>query len=305
MLFVAACMGMVAQAADRIDLRNDEIQAVINPDVGRLVHLSLTGGSNLLRRVQGVQPDRLSWLNVGGDWLWPLDQAHWPSLPQGSEWPPPRVLATMPWRVVESSEGSVVLVRQYGSPLHIVVRREYRLQGPVLVIDQSLRRTADSDIPVVLWQIAQVGQGSTVFLPVSPSVEGKVVSLMAGKNPPEPIQSMTGGQGFPVNSGAEYKLGSGAGDWVAAQSPFGALALWVDNPSGEFPDPGSHVTTYVNEGLGYVEIETLSPELPLQKGDSLANRVFLRPISPDDSTGLLRRLSDKTQRHQLFKSSSR
>ena len=78
---------------------------------------------------------------------------------------------------------------------------------------------------------------------------------------------------YRVSPGAETKLGSDSPrGWIAAAKGTNLVFESVANSAtGDYPDGGSVVEVYSNQGLGYSEIETLSPELVLAPGTVLEN----------------------------------
>lgn len=69
---------------DAIRLSNGLVEAVIVPEIGRIMHFGLVDGRNVLwndTRWNGAKPDG-TWRNLGGDKLWPWPQDRW-------DWPPP------------------------------------------------------------------------------------------------------------------------------------------------------------------------------------------------------------------------
>ena len=60
---------------------NSEIEAVIVPDIGRVMSFSLRGGENVFwedRSLDGQDPDwNKGWINFGGDKTWPAPEAEW------------------------------------------------------------------------------------------------------------------------------------------------------------------------------------------------------------------------------------
>jgi hypothetical protein len=78
---------------------------------------------------------------------------------------------------------------------------------------------------------------------------------------------------YRVSEGAETKLGSDSPrGWIAAAKGSNLIFESVANTAaGDYPDGGCVVEVYSNQGLGYSEIETLSPELELAPGTVLQN----------------------------------
>ena len=278
-------------------IQNDQAEAVFVPAVGRLVHFALLGGASPLRlepALAGKTPAAgASFFNVGGDWFWPVSQARWPALAaDGKDWPPPALLADeTPWTCSAWTDADgapcVQFVRRYGAPLNVEATRLFRLEptSAVLIVRQRLERTAPSEIPVVLWNVSQIAQAEQIALPTekNSAFRGGLKALM-GRLPPRKQLARCGDAAvYRVSPGAETKLGSDSPrGWIAAargtEIVFEAVANTV---AGTYPDGGCVVEVYSNQGLGYSEIETLSPELALEPGTVLENVLRIQLASTE------------------------
>lgn len=267
-------------------LQNDRAEAVLVPAIGRLIHFAPRLGQSLLRLDPALQgqtpPEGERFFNIGGDWLWPVAQARWPAFAEdGQDWPPPALLADRPWTCSAWTDADGVqcalLAREYGEPLHIQVSRLFRLApgAAELVVQQRIERTAPSDIPVVLWNISQIAQAEQVVLPVEArsKFRGGLKALMGRKPSRKNLVPCGEAAVYRVSPGAETKLGSDSPrGWIAAVRGTNVIFESVANQApGDYPDGGCVVELYSNHGLGYSEIETLSPEVALAPGTVLEN----------------------------------
>lgn len=274
---------------DAIILSNDAISAVVVPSLGRLVFLaSSLDAPNSLRFAaeDGAPiPEGEAFFNVGGDWLWPVLQSRWPSLPgaNGADWPPPALLADAPWTwEIMDIPPCLILSRDYPAPLNIHVERYFipsMESDESLSVVQTIERTAPSDIPVALWQVSQVP------FPDEITAEAATYHLMAGQLPPSAGDALIADtSGFKLGFNAtladadEFKLGFNA--------PAESLTALRDDQSfsvaqefeDDFADTDDALQLYVNHGLGYAELETLTPECLLPPGaDPLRNHILLTP----------------------------
>ena len=278
-------------------IQNAQAEAVFVPAVGRLVHFARLDGASPLRlepALAGKTPAAgETFFNVGGDWFWPVSQARWPALAaDGKDWPPPAVLGDeTPWTCSAWTDANgapcVQFVRHYGAPLNVEATRLFRLEptSAVLVVRQRLERTAPSEIPVVLWNVSQIAQAEQIALPTekNSAFRGGLKALM-GRLPPRKQLARCGDAAvYRVSPGAETKLGSDSPrGWIAAargtEIIFEAVANTV---AGTYPDGGCVVEVYSNQGLGYSEIETLSPELVLEPGTVLENVLRIQLASTE------------------------
>lgn len=267
-------------------LQNDQAEAILVPALGRLVHFTSREGSSPFRlepSLRGLIPSgNETFFNIGGDWLWPVAQARWSSLADNSRnWPPPPVLADGPWTCSAWTDADgtpcALLSREYGAPLYILVSRLFRLEPgkAALTIQQRIERTAPSDVPVVLWNISQISGAEQVAMPVDADSKfpNGLKSLMGKKPSHDQLLPCGDIAVYQVAEGAETKLGTDSPrGWIAAARSNHVIFESVLNPlQGAFPDGGCVIELYSNHGLGYSEIETLSPEVNLPPGKVLEN----------------------------------
>lgn len=269
-----------------ITLENDRIQAVIAPEAGRLIHLSLLHQANLLRQDSAlagqINEGEGDWINHGGDWFWPSAQTNWPAL-SGHIWPPVRLIDGRPWegRGWRSADGSqhVLISQDYPAPLAVQVSREFSLHptGSCLRVTQTARAYGDSEIPVTLWNITQVAQTRAAFLPYDSERKNEgIVPLMFGDPEPDAVQWCHGMLIYTPEPDTQRKLGSQARSaWIAAlRGDTLLLESASQSPEGAVhPDGDLTVEMFSLPGMDYVEIETLSEERLLKEGDVLQNEL--------------------------------
>jgi len=266
-------------------LHNPALSVAVVPAVGRIVSLNYKGGENLLRMdssLAGHVPAAgkiETWMNLGGDWLWPVAQSRWTSL-AGADWPPPAALAERSWNgnAWKDVDGAscCLLSREYGAPLNLKVTRLIKLDPSAarVTVRQRVERTGDAEVPAVLWNISQIGGASRVFLPTDSesALEKGFKALLFGA--PDDRQLTSCERTLVYATGGEHKLCSDSKRaWIAAQKG-GVVVVeraTSDDQDGRHPDGGCAVEMYSNAGLGYTEIETLSVEKNLKPGGSLQN----------------------------------
>jgi hypothetical protein len=301
-----------------IVLANRQVEVTILPAAGRIAGLRYGGLDNVLRfdtnlavwaATHPATDD--NWRNFGGDWLWPVCQAHWTAR-FGRHWPPQTFIDGQPWqaRAWSSDDGSqtCLLRMDVGAPLFVTITRRIRLdpEQALLTIRQRIERAADSDVPMALWNISQIAAARRVVFPVDTDAafpDG--FRILDFGPPPAAIIDRCPGDviALDVLAGTEHKLGSGSPrGWVAAQREGVLIVEQAESrtPGGAYPDGGCRIEVYANSGLGYTEIETLSEERVLAAGESLENTltVSLHRAAPDlsacDLVARLRELIGET-----------
>jgi hypothetical protein len=293
-------------------LQNDRAAAVLAPDIGRLVYFAPLQGTSPFRleaSMQGKTPAQGdNFFNIGGDWFWPVSQARWASFSgDGKNWPPPALLADLPWTCSAWTDADgaqcAEFIREYGEPLNIQVSRLFRLApgSSALVVQQHIERTAPSAIPVVLWNISQIAQAEQIVMPIDKKSKfrGGLKTLMGRKPSRQQLVRCGDASVYCIRSGAETKLGSdSARGWIAAARTTNLIFESVANTTtGDYPDGGCLIEVYANQGLGYSEIETLSPELDLAPGTVLENTLRIEistletPLAACPLAGAVRKLA--------------
>lgn len=283
-------------------LQNSVVEIVIVPSIGRIAKISYKGGDNLLRLDAGLKDNGESWLNYGGDWIWPLAQSRWTTMAKSdtafaeASWPPPSSLAEKPWTGTawKDADGTLCcqMAREYGEPINIKVSRLIKLdrEAARFTIRQRIERTAASELPVVLWNISQIADASRIVIPQGPDsmFEKGVKALMFAMPDDKRLTSCGHTLVYDATEG-EHKLCSDSKrSWIAAQK--GGVVIvertTSEDTQGIRPDGGCNVEMYSNAGLGYSEIEMLSVEKKLLPGESLQNLIAVDLLEADSSLSI-------------------
>ena len=114
-------------------LENESMKVVIVEATGRVAHLGLKGGPNLLRQDEellGKVPDgKDRVLNYGGEWLWPVARSRWEAI-DGKPWPP-EALAEREWKgsawITADGRHCCTMTLSYGDPVNVHVSRLFKL----------------------------------------------------------------------------------------------------------------------------------------------------------------------------------
>ncbi|GEM_PF-713444 len=290
-------------------ISNDAMEVVASPKNGRLLHLSLKGKENLLNQNEGLSgqlppAEEGDWMNYGGDWLWPVHQGQWKAL-TGQEWPPLRVMDSLPWKgdawTEEDGTQVIRLTGTFAPPVSAIVERVFRLapgNEATLEVEQTINRTKASDLPVSLWQISQVRGATETYLDVNPDsdLENGYRVIAFDQPNEEVLQKVDGALVLFGARNGEFKLGSD-GQWIAARRGTQVLVQWSTQPGpeGPLPDGGCSVVLYANAGLGYTEIESQTAEVALPNGEKIHNTLRYRILEigeNDPPDAVIRTLRD-------------
>ncbi|MBT3294757.1 MAG: hypothetical protein HN919_22775 [Verrucomicrobia bacterium] len=272
-------------------LQNDTASVVIVPQVGRMMHLGLRDGVNVLRNdpaLLGKPPLKDStWTHYGGDWLWPVAQSRWPAFNK-TDWPPPAVLCDAAWegRAWREPDGrqSCLLTRHYGAPINAVVMRQFTLDPgkPLVTVQQRIVATADVRLPLTLWSITQLDAPQQVFFPVrATSAFKKGYKVMMGDAPPGPTIGCREVMAVDLIKRDLSKIGMDAPvPWIAARQHDVVTVVRARHPfSGAYPDGGCSLQLFAMGRGQYAEIETLSPEFHLRAGESRGNTLTIELLN--------------------------
>ncbi len=270
-------------------LENDTATVVVVPETGRMTHLGLRGGVNVLRNdpeLHGKAPLKDStWTNYGGDWLWPVAQSRWPALTADkADWPPPEFMRDASWDAYAWREPdgrqSCLLIRYYGAPVNAVVMRQFTLAPgrPVVSVHQRMVAVTDALIPLTFWSITQIDAPQQVLFPVrANSAFEKGYKVMMGDTPPGPMTDCNEVMACELLKADLSKIGMDAPEpWIAARKHDVVTVVRANHPiSGDFPDGGCSLQLFAMGRGKYAEIETLSPEFHLRAGESLGNTLTI------------------------------
>ncbi len=266
-----------------VTLSNPSLKATVNPSVGRLVRFTPANHANLLYLsrqsldanvlANDVDPGG-SW-DWGGDKVWNSLQADWKDkYPQGKRWPPPDTVDGFKWFIDGRDERSVTIRSPRLGDVNAVVRRRFTLdeKAPAMTVVNTIRRFAASDIPVHVWSVSQVDPPAFTLID---RAAGEPVELMG-----EPAAAMTlldGGSAIQLTNAPDgSKLGV-MGRWIAAV--YDDLILVQSAPLHPDAFYGEQSSVELFTGKRYVELETLSPLVDLQAGESLTHVVTWRVLS--------------------------
>jgi hypothetical protein len=268
-------------------LENATTTVVVVPETGRVMHLSLRGGANVLRNdpeLLGKAPlEDATWTNYGGDWLWPVAQARWVEFNK-TDWPPPEVVRDAAWDACAWREPdgrqSCLLIRYFGVPVNAVVMRQFTLDAgkPTVTVQQRIVATADSAVPLTLWSVTQIDAPQQVFFPVRVTSRFKKgYKMMMGDAPPGPMTSCDEVFACDMVGPGLSKIGMDAPvPWIAARKHDVVTIVRASHPfSGDYPDGGCSLQLFTPGRNTYAEIETLSPEFHLRTGESLGNTLTI------------------------------
>jgi hypothetical protein len=251
-------------------LTNREFEAVVVPQVARIMRYGPVGGGNLLwvndettpaALGDGGEPPRVGgWINYGGYKLWPAPQKDW-------GWPPPAELDAGPCTVEVLGDGAICLTGSPGPKEGVRFDRIIRLAatGSRLDIDQVMVNVSqDRTVTWAIWDVTQVPGQGVAFAPLGQEAEYRVETKA------EPGDAMRAVQGMlRLEPAAEaYKAFiSGPPGWLGCICEGWLFVKAFDIDEAPVPEPETAREIWVGP-TGYMELEIVGPAVTLRPGES-------------------------------------
>jgi hypothetical protein len=268
-------------------LSDGRTEAVVVPEIGRVMRYGFLGGSNFLWNSPQKTYGENEWKNWGGDKTWPAPQLWWPVI-AGRNWPPDpawdgnahtaRVLPNNHLQMtsdVASGFGGRV-VRDFG----------FERNGD-FAIRQTVEKVKGEPLLLSIWNVTQIEPPDAIFLPLNPRsiykdnfhwlMPPNEEPLIVNKTPT--LLQIHPSVGVSVKN--LYKVGVDSRVVAVAAVKDGiAMMEKATHQDGEYPDGaagggGFPVEVYNNGDSQkyYVELELLSPLHLLQKGSRYQHTV--------------------------------
>lgn len=258
---------------DALVLSNGQVEAVIVPQVGRVMQFRFPGTPGPFWENPawfGKSPDPRSseWGNFGGDKTWPAPQADWPKL-TARAWPPPAGFDAMPVQAGPDSRG---LTLTSGVDPHYGIRTRRRVElppgQPVMRLVTEYEKVSGDPVRVAVWVITQLRDPVEVFLRASAAPTFPAGYRKQSADEPAGLRVDGGLISLRRDSRQAAKIGTDGGDLLWVGTGEMVRILCPRGPEPDYPDEGASVEVYTNpDPLPYVELETLGPLVTLKTGD--------------------------------------
>lgn len=272
-------------------LTNGTAEAIIVPQIARIMRYGFVGGANLLWNNPselGKAGDIKGWRNFGGDKPWPWPQDDWPQwLQRDANWPPPPEADQTPQTVQLIGANTVRLISPILAKTGLRIVRDITLAetGTRLYTVTKLERVEEGfDFPVGAWAITQTPfvRGSlVVHLPPGESTLAEGWRIMGDKTPLQSVRRSKDGVTLTVDRDPEAKSGRKLGfdgDVIAGLIGDTMLVIRADAPGSQGFEwrPGERGQIYVSDaGSPYIEWEFTSPVKPIKKGERVTLATML------------------------------
>lgn len=257
-------------------LHNAAVEAVVVPEVGRVMSFRFREGENVLWQDASLagqtgDADGRQWVNFGGDKTWPAPEAEWKNHTGNPKWMPPSGFDGLP-ATARVDGRAVILVSAVDAAYGVRASRRITLQGdtPVMQIETTYERASGAPIRVGIWVITQFIDPVAVYVPV-PAGSKFRDGHFSFRDAPWPQLSVQDGLiRVTRDRQASHKLGSDAERmlWVGASAM--CLVQAPRDTTAAYPDRGASAEVYTNpDPKAYVELETLGPLADLKPGERI------------------------------------
>lgn len=245
-------------------LSNGQVEAIIVPEVGRVMQFRFKGGENTFwenNQVYGQAPNPKSakWDDFGGDKAWPAPQSEWEKI-TGRSWPPPATFESMVVGVkVNSTE--VMLIYPVDPFYGIRAYRKITLdpEKPVMKITTTYKQVKGHPQQISVWTVTQLRDPVMVYAAVpQPSIFPQGYNKQS-ENLPANLKVENGLLSLTRDRNQSHKIGSDASTllWMDKK-----VAVRMDSPrvaGATYPDNNSSAEIYTSlDPKAYIELEFLS-----------------------------------------------
>jgi hypothetical protein len=248
-------------------LSDGRSEAVIVPELGRVMRFGFPGGPNWLWNSPTPVITYGGWKNWGGDKTWPGPERDWAQW-YGAGWPPPQDWDATPHQATELPGARLRTTSEISKFTGTRVVREYGFNKDDFVVSQTIEKVQGPPLKMSVWGITQLGPMDAIYLPLNPNSAYKNNWVWQTKPAPEARLSNIAADLLEIRptSGKNYKVGADSlNTTILAVKGDVALRLRTPRAEGEYPDGapfyGTPIEVYVNgdKKAPYAELEMLSP----------------------------------------------
>ncbi|PQV63019.1 protein of unknown function (DUF4380) [Abditibacterium utsteinense] len=254
---------------DAFKLTNGKTEAIIVPQIGRVMRFGKVGGPNLLWNAADSAPKNAGWKNYGGDKTWLAPQSSWKQFHSSDNWPPDPAFDGKPHRSEVLSGGKLRMTTPL-SPTGIRISRTFYFDDKgEFVIEQTATKEKGAPVRAGIWSITQVVPGEAIFMARNRnSTYAEGFHKMGNVGEAQKIEVVN------PNLLRITPSSAGAGGKIGVDSPISSLVSVRDGvaflqkaiqPAGLYPDgeggAGFPTELYINGDAKafYVEMEILGP----------------------------------------------
>lgn len=260
---------------DSYILSNSQVEAIIVPEIGRIMQFRFEGGENTFwgdSQLYGKTPNLKSeeWNNFGGDKTWPAPQSKWEDITIRS-WPPPTTFDSVPIKA-KLENNQVTLISEIDPFYGIRFYRQIRLESnqPIMKVTTTFEKVKGDSQEVSVWTITQFNEPVSVYAAIPQNSIFPQGYNKQSEDLPANLKIDNGILSLKRDRNKAHKIGSDASTllWLGE-----TVAVRMDSPridKENYPDNNSSAEIYTNyDPKAYVELEFLSPLKTLQVGEKM------------------------------------
>ncbi len=271
------CMPVISattyQNRPAFKLTDGKTEAVIVPQIGRIMRFGRVGGPNLLWNSADSAAKKGVWKNYGGDKTWLAPQSSWPAF-HGQGWPPDTAFDGSAHTAEVLTGGKLKMTTPRSLSGMRLTRTMYFDANGEFVIEQTATKESGETIRASIWSITQIVPGEAVYLPTDinstyPNGYYAFPGFNSEAHSVTRVANSTLLKIWPSNAGGNSNSGK-----FGVDAPISALISVHDQtaflqrsakPTGIYPDAaggaGFPVEVFINGDPKnrYVELEILGP----------------------------------------------
>ncbi|MBD2018180.1 hypothetical protein H6F96_29985 [Microcoleus sp. FACHB-53] len=148
-------------------LSDGRTEAVVVPEIARVMRYGLVGGSNFLWNSPQKTYGKNEWKNWGGDKTWPAPQQWWPAI-AGRNWPPDPAwdgyfhkAKILPNNHLQTTSE---VAKGFGAR---VVREFWFEQNGDFAIGQTVEKVKGEPLLLSIWNVTQMEPPDAMFVPLN------------------------------------------------------------------------------------------------------------------------------------------
>lgn len=262
---------------DSYILSNGQVEAVVVPNVGRIMQFRFKDGEGtfwenplVYGKAPNIKSEAWGYFGAGGDKTWPAPQSEWEKI-TGRGWPPPATFDSIPV-TARVNRSEVTLISPIDPFYGIRFYRKITLEPekPVMKVTTTYEKVKGKSKDISVWIVTQLRDPLAVYaalpeasifpegynkqsedLPTNLKVDNRLLSLTRDRN-------------------KSHKIGCDASTllWMGEK-----VAVRIDSPrvsGASYPDNNSSAEIYTNlDPKAYVELEFLSTLKTLRVGEKM------------------------------------
>lgn len=262
---------------DSYILSNGQVEAVVVPNVGRIMQFRFKDGEGtfwenplVYGKAPNIKSEAWGYFGAGGDKTWPAPQSEWEKI-TGRGWPPPATFDSIPV-TARVNRSEVTLISPIDPFYGIRLYRKITLEPekPVMKVTTTYEKVKGKSKDISVWIVTQLRDPLAVYaalpeasifpegynkqsedLPTNLKVDNRLLSLTRDRN-------------------KSHKIGCDASTllWMGEK-----VAVRIDSPrvsGASYPDNNSSAEIYTNlDPKAYVELEFLSTLKTLRVGEKM------------------------------------